>query len=99
FYQTGFDPAYAAHGVGQVALGLTVQAAMAEGLTRYDFLHGNEAYRFDWTQSTRTLMEIELYPPGLRGALQRRTAGLGATVRPTGRWMLPRSLVLRLMNW
>ncbi|HWE63816.1 MAG TPA: GNAT family N-acetyltransferase, partial [Chloroflexota bacterium] len=45
-YNSGFDPAYAAHSVGIAAVGLLLRAAADEGLALFDFLQGNEAYKY-----------------------------------------------------
>ena len=48
FYQSGFDPALAAHSVGLVTMGLAIRAAFAEGLAEFD-LHASakhDAYRW-----------------------------------------------------
>ena len=82
FYQTGFDPAYARHGIGQVMIGLSIKSAIEEGADEYDLLHGTERYKSDWARSMRELSRIEAYPPSLRGRvhgrLARWTGGPGA---------------------
>ncbi len=71
FYQSGFDPAYEKYSVGMINMGLGIQKAIEEGLSEYDMLHGDEAYKFHWTQHTREIGRVELYPPGTRGWLAR----------------------------
>jgi CelD/BcsL family acetyltransferase involved in cellulose biosynthesis len=90
FYQAGFDPAFARHSVGLVAMGLAIRAAIEEGAREYDLLHGDEPYKALWARSRRELERIELFPPtfaghahrmlrsGARDA-RRRLIGLGAT--------------------
>jgi CelD/BcsL family acetyltransferase involved in cellulose biosynthesis len=74
FYQTGFDPAYARHGIGQVMIGLTIKSAIEEGALEYDLLHGNEPYKSDWARGSRELARIEAYPPSPMGRLHARLA-------------------------
>jgi len=74
FYQTGFDPAYARHGIGQVMIGLTIKSAIEEGALEYDLLHGNEPYKSDWAGQSRELARIEAYPPSPRGRVHARLA-------------------------
>jgi CelD/BcsL family acetyltransferase involved in cellulose biosynthesis len=88
FYQTGFDPDYAKQGVGQVVIGLTIKHALEEGLEEYDLLHGDERYKFDWARRVRELERIELFPPGIRGSVQRGIAELGRRARQRGRQWL-----------
>ena len=67
YYQTGFDPAFAASSVGLVACGLSIQRAVEQGALEFDFLHGAEDYKRRWASSTRALVRLVLYPPGARG--------------------------------
>jgi CelD/BcsL family acetyltransferase involved in cellulose biosynthesis len=45
-YNSGFDPAYYAHSVGIAAVGLLLRDAADEGLAVFDFLQGNESYKY-----------------------------------------------------
>jgi CelD/BcsL family acetyltransferase involved in cellulose biosynthesis len=76
FYQSGFDPAFAQHSVGLVMLGLTIRSAIEEGADQYDFLHGDESYKFLWATEVHRLVRLELYPPGRWGRTHRNTARL-----------------------
>jgi CelD/BcsL family acetyltransferase involved in cellulose biosynthesis len=71
FYQSGFDPAFAGLGVGLVLMGLAIRTAIDEGASEFDFLHGDEPYKFLWTRLTRPLMRLRLYPPTAAAALYR----------------------------
>jgi CelD/BcsL family acetyltransferase involved in cellulose biosynthesis len=92
FYQTGFDPGFSRHGVGQVTVGLTIKHAIEEGATTYDLLHGDERYKFDWARQVRELGRLELYPPSARGWLCRRTKELERAARKSARRLLPRTV-------
>lgn len=93
FYQSGFDPTYARQSVGLVALGLTIKAAVEERAQEYDFLHGDEEYKFRWAHRTRELRRLELYPPHLRGWLYRRAIQASRGARRVARRVLPQTLV------
>jgi CelD/BcsL family acetyltransferase involved in cellulose biosynthesis len=67
FYQSGFDPQYAKHSVGVAAMALSIKSAIEEGAEEYDFLHGDESYKFHWARESRDLARIRLFPPGRRG--------------------------------
>jgi CelD/BcsL family acetyltransferase involved in cellulose biosynthesis len=75
YYQSGFDPAFAARSVGLVCLALSVREAIADGAREFDLLHGVERYKFLWARRARTLSRFELFPPtpvaGLAHLLQR----------------------------
>jgi CelD/BcsL family acetyltransferase involved in cellulose biosynthesis len=73
FYQSGFDPNFERYSVGLITLGLTIQAAIEEGATEYDLLHGDEAYKFLWTTQVRPLVRLELYAPGRMGWMHRNS--------------------------
>jgi CelD/BcsL family acetyltransferase involved in cellulose biosynthesis len=92
FYQTGFSPRYARYGVGQVMLGLTIQEAIGEGARVYDFLHGDERYKFDWAREVSELVRIELYPPSWRGWLHRGLTRLDRAARGMARELFPRTI-------
>jgi CelD/BcsL family acetyltransferase involved in cellulose biosynthesis len=93
FYQTGFDPGYARHGVGQVLLGLTIQSAIEEGVVVYDLLHGDERYKFNWAREVAELVRIELYPPSWRGRIHRGLTRLDRAARGVARELIPRTPV------
>jgi CelD/BcsL family acetyltransferase involved in cellulose biosynthesis len=68
FYQSGFDSAYATHSVGLVMTGLAIRSALERGVREFDFLHGNEAYKYLWASAERELVRFELFPPDSTGA-------------------------------
>lgn len=45
-YNSGYDPAYAAKSVGIAAIGLLLRDSASEGLDIFDFLQGNEPYKY-----------------------------------------------------
>jgi len=73
FYQMGFDQAFLNYSVGLVGTALAIQAALTEQATEYDFLHGDEAYKYLWTQQQRQLLRVDLYPPGISGAIYQQS--------------------------
>ena len=93
FYQSGFDPCYAKHGVGQATVSLTIKHAIEEDAEEYDLLHGDESYKFSWTRDVRELGRVELYPPRVRGLLLQRAIGLSRLARKMGRRVLPRVVI------
>jgi CelD/BcsL family acetyltransferase involved in cellulose biosynthesis len=81
FYQSGFDEQWTKQSVGLVAMGLAIKAAIEDGAVEYDLLHGDEDYKFLWTDETRELARLELYPAHLLGSLCRRTVELKRALR------------------
>ncbi|MBI4638168.1 MAG: GNAT family N-acetyltransferase [Candidatus Rokubacteria bacterium] len=88
FYQSGFDPSYARQSSGLVALGLSIKAAVEEGVKEYDLLHGDEEYKFHWAHRTRALQRLELYPPRVRGWLYRQAIEASRAARHVARRVL-----------
>jgi len=72
FYQSGFDPECAEHAVGMVLMAHAIRSAMEEGAREFDFLHGEEPYKYLWTTTSRQLARVELFPPGWRGRVEQR---------------------------
>ncbi len=46
-YNSGYDPAYREHSVGIVLLAYYIKEAIRTSHTRFDFLRGNERYKYD----------------------------------------------------
>lgn len=53
FYLGGFDPEVAALSVGSLAIAGAIETAIAEGATIFDFLGGQEAYKYRWGAQDR----------------------------------------------
>jgi CelD/BcsL family acetyltransferase involved in cellulose biosynthesis len=81
FYQSGFDEAFSRQSVGLVTIGLTIREAIEEGAAEYDFLHGDESYKFLWASEVRPLSRMELYPPGVVGRMHRNSVGAVAATK------------------
>jgi CelD/BcsL family acetyltransferase involved in cellulose biosynthesis len=78
YYQSGYDPAWAARSPGLVLVGRTVEDAYARGLADYDFLRGTEAYKLDWAWDRRDTCALRVLAPSLR-------AGTAAAAREAWR--------------
>jgi len=88
FYQSGFDPDYSKHSVGVVTMGLTIKTAIEEGACEYDFLHGDEEYKFHWASEVRDLARLELHPPSATSWIYRHALGVNRRARQMARWVL-----------
>jgi CelD/BcsL family acetyltransferase involved in cellulose biosynthesis len=91
FYQSGFDPDYAKHSVGVALMGWTIKAAIEEGAVEYDFLHGDEEYKFHWASGVRSLNRLELHPPGTGALIFRHAIGFNRAARQMARRVLNRA--------
>lgn len=76
YYQLGYDPRWASFSPGTVLLQETIREAFDGGLTEYNFLQGEEEFKYRWTQQTRPLHTVDLFNGSLCGQLSRvLTAG------------------------
>ena len=70
--------------IGNVALGRSIQQAIADGLSVVDFNRGGELYKFHWSNGGRALLTLEIY--------RRRPAALvcfvGQLLKSVGRVLL-----------
>jgi CelD/BcsL family acetyltransferase involved in cellulose biosynthesis len=90
FYQSGFEPAFRSSSVGLVALAMTIRHAIAEKASEFDFLHGNEEYKFRWARDSRDLKCVEVYPQTLSGSLAMQWNQAARATRRMARYVIPR---------
>lgn len=67
FYQSGYDPEWRGKSIGLVLLGETFRDCLESGLTEYDFLRGEEAYKLDWATRLRRTVSLRIFAPGSAG--------------------------------
>lgn len=72
-YQLGWDPQYAKHGLGNLAMKWAVECSIAAGATRYDLLPGDYDYKRVWADDRRLVSDIECFHPHRPGAFLFRT--------------------------
>lgn len=60
YYNSGYDLEWSNFSVGLVLIGLSVEAAIERGNTLYDFLRGDETYKFDWANEKTELITVSL---------------------------------------
>jgi len=70
YYQSGLDQdlAWSRHSPGTIILSFAIDQAILEGMTEFDFLRGQEAYKSRWTKDVRRLVRSTAYrrtPAGL----------------------------------
>jgi CelD/BcsL family acetyltransferase involved in cellulose biosynthesis len=88
FYQHGFDAAFEPFSIGLVLMGLTIRAAIEEGLVEFDMLYGTERYKWLWARDERPLTQLQLFPPRAAGMLHRRTLEVDRSIRTAARRIL-----------
>ncbi|MFQ5947736.1 MAG: GNAT family N-acetyltransferase [Acidimicrobiia bacterium] len=77
FYQSGFDRRWGRFGPGRQLMGHAIRSSIEEGAREFDFLRGDEPYKFQWTKHARTDLLVE--------AAWNRWGGAVLTARRAGR--------------
>jgi CelD/BcsL family acetyltransferase involved in cellulose biosynthesis len=60
YYQSGIDVGYEKKSVGVTLLGMVLQHCFEQGYREFDFLRGEEEYKFRWTKTTRRTVAGEI---------------------------------------
>lgn len=89
-YQMGFTPQYAKHSPGHYMTGVTLEKLIAEGAREMNFLRGTDAWKFRWTETTRTTVSLAILPEGLRARSARTAVELSRSPALALRYILGR---------
>jgi CelD/BcsL family acetyltransferase involved in cellulose biosynthesis len=65
--KTGFDPAYARFAPGALLRHAVVKSAFVDGLSSYEFLGSDEAWKLEWTTATRDRVLVQAFAPTAAG--------------------------------
>jgi len=60
FFLSGFDQAWSKYSLGSTLLWLSISEASRRGLKMYDFLRGDENYKFDWSDNSRMTVTAQV---------------------------------------
>lgn len=60
YYQAGLDAAFKNYSLGTVVIGKMIADCFAQNFYEFDFLRGNESYKFNWTNLTRPTSVCEV---------------------------------------
>jgi CelD/BcsL family acetyltransferase involved in cellulose biosynthesis len=60
YYQSGWDPSYASYKIGQAAVVDAMRGAIEEGISFFDFLRGDEAYKYRFANESIPLVGLDL---------------------------------------
>jgi CelD/BcsL family acetyltransferase involved in cellulose biosynthesis len=52
--------------------GLVIKSAIERGIREFDFLHGDEGYKYLWASAERELLRFHFFPPQAHGAFLSR---------------------------
>lgn len=71
YFQLGYDPAWSDRSPGIVLLSEVIRDAHERGYTEFNFLQGDEPFKWTWTKQSRTLNNWNFYSPGVGGRLRK----------------------------
>ena len=60
YYNSGFDPVFAALSPGLVLISAVIESAFEEGASEFDFLLGEESYKYRFAERERTVSDVVL---------------------------------------
>jgi CelD/BcsL family acetyltransferase involved in cellulose biosynthesis len=60
YYNSGFDPGFSALSPGLVLLSAVIESAFEEGAAEFDFLLGEESYKYRFAERDRTVSDVTL---------------------------------------
>jgi len=98
YYNAGYDLDWANYSVGMVLIGLSIRAAISRGNKVYDFLRGEETYKFDWSNSQENLVTIKLNRPNLLASTNQFFEDLWIFLRDSAKSLLPSEFAAKLQN-
>jgi len=70
FIANGRDIRYSKYSAGQLHMMHVIKDAISRNLTEFDFLQGDEPYKFYWTRSARRYMRVTIIRKGFLPALR-----------------------------
>jgi len=83
YYQLGYDPRWADFSPGSVLLQETIREAFDGGLTEYNFLQGEEEFKYRWTRQARPLYAVDLFNSSLCGHVSRSLTAVKQLLKST----------------
>jgi CelD/BcsL family acetyltransferase involved in cellulose biosynthesis len=71
YYMPAFNPEWQNYSPGKILIYKLVEEAIEKGIEVFDFLRGDENYKWDWTQGTQELHQIYLHHRNMSGRFKR----------------------------
>ena len=69
YYLGGFEPSFSHYSLGTVLTAHAIEDAIARGAREFDFLRGNEPYKYTWKPSERRNLRLLLWKPSFPSCL------------------------------
>jgi len=98
-YNTGYDPEWASFSVGLVLAGLSIRDAVERGNRVYDFLCGEQTYKFDWANRTEQMISATLVRKNIPALAFIGAGRIIAKTRRLSKRILPTSIIESLKSW
>jgi len=98
YYNAGYDAEYSNLSVGLVLLGLSVKSAADRGIALYDFLRGDEGYKFDWANGSREIVNIKISDDRFAMVADEVIGGGLAKIRGVVKAIMPSAAVETVAN-
>ena len=92
YYQGGFDPRFRQRSLGMMVVNAALRDAFEGRLVEFDFLRGNEPYKFVYAGSARELVRIQV-ASGVRGRASLTVHQAAGVTRAAMRNAVPPSMV------
>jgi CelD/BcsL family acetyltransferase involved in cellulose biosynthesis len=85
FLKGGFDPAFERFAPAKLLVHEMLSRAFSIGLSRYNFLGGNESWKLEWTSTCRERLILHAFAPTLPGTIERVLIAHGRPLRNRAR--------------
>lgn len=82
YLQSAFDESLAPHGPGNVLMYQILRQAQERGFERFDFMKGDEAYKFQWTVEEEPLLLQRVVGRGWRARIAGTALALSGRLNP-----------------
>ena len=98
YYNSGYDLDYADLSVGLVLIGLSVKNAIERGNQLYDFLRGDETYKFDWANKSVEIVNVSVGRNSFPIAATQKLLEVVVAAKRIGKATLPKGLTVSIAN-
>lgn len=99
YYNSGYDLEWASRSVGLVLIGLSIKNAIERGNFLYDFLRGDETYKFDWSNKQAELVTVKLSRNTLSAAVHENLSSVWLQFKNFSKSALPADVAENVKNW
>ena len=99
YYNAGYDLTWSKLSVGLVLIGLSIKSAIERGNSVYDFLRGDEEYKFDWANQNVELLNVSLSRPTIVTALDKTLNQTALQLRNFSKMLLPSKFSDKLKSY